>query len=94
MDAADGTKFDRAKYLADAQADAGRDREAPMLFWLDCMTAEADGARQRVSFQLCRKRAGGEREGATQYTALLADAADAPEDLAIVSLQGSAVEPS
>lgn len=92
MQAADGTSFDRANFLADAQADGGREREGAMLFWLDCVAVEADGAQQRVSFQLCKKRAGGEREPAAQYTAVLADASSAPEGLAIVSLTGSKLE--
>lgn len=92
MLAADGTAFDRASFLHNAAADWGRERDTPVLLWLDCISYEAGvpgGAPATVRFQLRSKMVGAKQQAVAQYTTTLAESDSAPELAMIVRMEGT-----
>jgi hypothetical protein len=93
MSAADGQTFTKTSFLENAATDAGRNKGQPVLIWLDCLVASTEGVETFVHFQLCKKPAGGKREVASQYTAVLRAGSAAPEGMVVCSLRGSSEHP-
>jgi hypothetical protein len=91
---ADGAAFDRTSFIDNFAADCGRERDAPVLLWLDCIAYEAGvhgGAPATVRFQLRSKRVGAEQQVVAQYAATLTESGSAPELVVIVGMEGTAM---